>query len=41
VYKNGQSLGVIKRGLVGQYCWVVGVVGRSQVTMKRGITPSS
>lgn len=35
VYKNGRKLGVMKRGLVGPYCWVVTMV-RGQVTIKRG-----
>ena len=38
VYKNGRKLGVMKRGLAGQYCWVVSLQ-RGQVTIKRGPVP--
>ena len=42
VYKNGRKLGVMKRRLVGQYCWVVSMYERgSQVTIKRGTVPLS
>ena len=40
VYKNGRKLGVMKRGLEGEYCWVVSMYRRSQVTIKRGVVPS-
>jgi len=42
-YQNGQSLGVMKRGLVGHYCWVVSILGGSgaQVTIKREKVPES
>ena len=41
VYKNGRKLGVMKRGLAGQYCWVVSLrSGGSQVTIKRGTVPA-
>ena len=43
VYVNGRKLGVMKRGLEGQYCWVasmLGVVG-SKVTIRRGTVPAS
>ena len=40
VYKNGLSLGVMKRGLIGHYCWVISSKASatltSQVTIKRG-----
>jgi len=38
VYKNDRRLGVMKRGLAGQYCWVVSMIG-AQVTIKRGSVP--
>ena len=41
VYKNGRKLGVMKRGLAGQYCWFVSLVTGSQVTIKRGTMPAS
>ena len=41
VYKNGRKLGVMKRGLAGQYCWVVSLLGGNQVTIKRGTVPAS
>jgi len=41
VYKNGQKLGVMKRGLAGQYCWVVSLYEGAQVTIKRGTIPPS
>lgn len=43
VYKNGRNLGVMKRGLIGPYCWVVSILTRgdqnseTQVTIKRGM----
>jgi len=41
VYKNGRKLGIMKRGLVGQYCWVVSMgIGTSVTTIKRGKIPS-
>ena len=40
VYKNGRKLGVMKRGLVGPYCWVATMLG-DQVTIKRGTIPPS
>jgi len=36
VYKNGRKLGVMKRGLMGPYSWVVSMNERMQVTMRRG-----
>ena len=36
VYKNGRKLGVMKRGLAGQYCWVVSMAVGTRVTIKRG-----
>lgn len=39
VYKNGRKLGIMKRGLAGEYCWVVSVFPRVQVTIKRGTIP--
>ena len=39
VYKNGRKLGIMKRGLVGPYCWVVGLYKGSRVTIKRGVIP--
>ena len=41
VYKNGRKLGVMKRGLAGQYCWVVSLYERAQVRIKRGTIPPS
>ena len=41
VYNNGKKLGVMKRGLAGQYCWVVSMYAGSQVTIKRGKVPVS
>ena len=40
VYKNERRLGVMKRGLAGQYCWVVSMVG-PQVAIKRGPVPTT
>jgi hypothetical protein len=42
VYKNGRELGVMRRGLVGEYCWVATLQKKGgQVTIKRGaILPS-
>ena len=40
VYNNGRKLGVMKRGLAGQYCWVVSL-SETQVTIKRGKVPAS
>jgi len=39
VYKNGRKLGVMKKGLVGPYCWVVSVNEGTLVTIKRGTIP--
>lgn len=39
VYKNGRKLGVMKRGLAGEYCWVVSMVPKVEVTIKRGTIP--
>ena len=44
VYNNGHMVGVMERGLVGHYCWVMstleGVGGTgAQVTIKRGTVP--
>ena len=41
VYKNERKLGVMKRGLAGQYCWVVALLAGSKVTIKRGTVPAS
>ena len=41
VYNNGRKLGVMKRGLAGHYCWVVSLLGGSQVSIKRGPVPES
>ena len=41
VYKNGRKLGVMKRGLAGQYCWVASLAVGTQVTIKRGTVPAS
>ena len=43
VYQEGQSLGVMMRGLVGHYCWVVSVFGGAgaQVTIEREKIPES
>ena len=35
VYKNSRRLGVMKDGLSGSYCWYVGVLGGSRVTIIR------
>jgi len=40
VYQNGKKLGVMKKGLAGQYCWVVSLHRGMQVSMKRGSIPS-
>ena len=40
VYHNGRKLGVMKRGLAGQYCWVVSL-SETQVKIKRGKVPAS
>ena len=39
VYKNGRKLGVMKRGLAGEYCWVATIHIGVQVTIKRGTIP--
>jgi len=40
VYRNGRKLGVMRRGLAGQYCWVVSLCKPAgQVTIKRGKIP--
>jgi len=45
VYKNGQRLGVVCRGLTGHYCWVLSTTASetltSQVTIKREKVPES
>ena len=41
VYKNGRKLGVMKRGLAGQYCWFVSMLRGAKVTIKRGTVPAS
>ena len=41
VYKNGRKLGIMKRGLAGHYCWVLSLLPRTQVTIKRGAVPAS
>ena len=40
VYQNGKKLGVMKKGLAGQFCWVVSLHRGMQVSMKRGSIPS-
>ena len=39
VYKGGRKLGVMKRGLVGHYCWVVAMRPGAKVTIKRETVP--
>ena len=39
VYKNGRSLGVMKRGLAGPYCWVVSMYKGAGVKIERGTVP--
>ena len=40
IYNNDRRLGVMKRGLAGQYCWAVSLLTReSQVSIKRGTVP--
>ena len=39
VYKNGRKLGVMKRGLAGQYCWAVSILRGTGVSIKRGTIP--
>jgi len=41
VYKNGQKLGVMKRGLTGPYCWVASLYQGAQVTIEQGTMPPS
>ena len=41
IYKNGRKLGVMKRGLAGQYCWAVSLLKETGVTIKRGTIPTS
>jgi len=41
VYKNGRKLGIMKRGLAGQYCWVASLHSGVQVSIKRGTIPQS
>jgi len=41
VYKNERKLGVMKKGLVGHYCWVVSMNTGTRVTIKRGAIPPS
>lgn len=41
VYKNGRNLGVMKRGLAGEYCWIASMSKGAQVTIKRGTVPPS
>ena len=41
VYKNGRKLGIMKRGLAGQYCWVASMHSGVQVSIKRGTIPPS
>ena len=41
VYRNGRKLGVMKRGLIGPYCWVASMSRGAQVTIKRGTIPPS
>ena len=44
-YQNGQSLGVMKRGLRGHYCWAVSILGTpgvgAHVTIKREKVPEN
>ena len=39
LYKNGQRLGEMMRGLAGPYCWVASVFNGSSGTIKRGTIP--
>ena len=39
VFKNDRKLGVMKRGLVGPYCWVATMRRGTRVTIKRGTIP--
>ena len=41
VCKNGQSVGVMKRGLFGHYCWVASILRGAQITIKREKIPKS
>ena len=41
VYKNNRSLGVMKDGLSGSYCWYVTLLIRSEVTIKRKSLPEN
>ena len=41
VYKNGRKLGVMKKELAGEYCWVVSVYRETSVTIKRGTRGTS
>jgi len=36
VYNNGRKLGIIKRGLAGQYCWAVSLYEGEEIIIKRG-----
>ena len=37
IYQNGQRVGIVKDGLEGEYCWVVGLRERAgHVSIKRG-----
>ena len=40
LYQNGRSLGVLKDGLSGEYCWYARVLEKS-VTIKRGLAPTN
>lgn len=40
VYKNGRLLGVMKKGLFGEYCWYISMTSRGDtVSIKRGTLP--
>ena len=41
VYKNGRKLGVMKRGLAGEYCWIASMWNGTSVSIKRGTIPPS
>ena len=41
VYQSGRSLGVLKDGLSGEYCWYATIYGFADpITMKRGLAPN-
>merc|ERR1711957_607715 len=40
VYKDGRRLGVLKRGLTGDYCWMATIWKSCRVTIHRRALPS-